>query len=279
MTSMTDAFGRLPPAVQRLGDRLLEWAATSGMRIVFVLAAALVALRLLRRFSRRLNARFADDRFSEGAKRAETVASVIRTVGGVVILLGAAMMILNDIGLNVQPLIATAGLGGLAIGFGAQSLVKDVITGFFLLAEDDIRVGDIVRVADKEGIVETAGLRSLRIRDVDGTVHTIPNSSVTIVSNMTRGFSRYVVDIPISANVDPRKAFAVLKSVDEELRSDPNLSRDIVEPLEILGLESPAKEPVVKVRITTRPRRQWVVGRRLNLQIRQKFVEAGIELR
>jgi len=263
-----------------LTERLMEWVATSGLRIALILVLAWIAVTILKRLTRRLHASFsAGDGSVERAKRADTIVGVIRTVGGVIILMGSMMMILREVGVDVGPLIATAGIGGLALGFGAQSLVKDVITGFFILIEDQVRVGDVVQIADKMGAVEGISLRTIRLRDVSGTVHNIPNSSVTVVSNMTRDYSRYVVDIPVTANADPKQVFGVLQEIGEEMKREPDIARDIVEPLEILGLESPTKEPVVKARITTRPRKQWAVGRALNYRIKKRFADAGIELR
>jgi small conductance mechanosensitive channel len=122
------------------------------------------------------------------------------------------MMILNEIGVQIGPLVAAAGIGGLAFGFGAQTLVKDVITGFFLLIEDEIRVGDVIEIAGKEGVVERISLRTIRVRDIEGTAHIVPNSSVTILSNRTLGFSRYVMDIPLAETADVKAALGVCPS-------------------------------------------------------------------
>lgn len=279
-TATAAATAPAPDGFRGLVDGLILWLGTSGLQIVFVLVLATIAAQILKRLGRRLRSSIAGgDPASEKATRADTLVSVVQTIGGLVIFAVSSMMILREIGIDVGPLLAAAGIGGLAIGFGAQTLVKDVITGFFLLVEDQIRVGDVVEAAGKSGVVEAVTLRTLRLRDMAGTVHVIPNSSVTIVSNSTRGFSRYVFDIPLSDKADPTAAFRVLRDVDEELRRDPKLGHEILEPLEVLGIEAPTKQPVVKARITTRPRRQWRVGRELNLRIRQRFAEAGIELR
>ena len=267
-------------ALLALGERSVTWAATSGLRIVLILVLAAVAARILKSLSRHLrNVLAGSEPDIEREKRADTVAGIVRTIGGIMILVGTVMMVLNEIGVNIGPFVATAGIGGLAFGFGAQTLVKDVITGFFLLMEDEIRIGDVVKIADKEGVVERISLRTIRVRDVDGTVHVVPNSSVTTVSNQTLGFSRYVVDIPLAENADLKTAFAALDRVGKDLQSNPKVAADIVEPLEVLGLESPTKQPVVKARVTTKPRRQWDVGRELNFLIRRRFAEAGVELR
>ena len=266
--------------VLALGERLVSWLATSGLRIVLVLLFAWIATKVLKRLTSQLrNVLAAGDESSERAKRADTLAGVVRTLGGILVLGGTIIMVLREVGVEIGPLIATAGIGGLAIGFGAQTLVKDVITGFFLLLEDQVRVGDVVTLADKSGLVEGLGLRTIRVRDASGTVHIVPNSSVTIVSNMTRDYSRYVVDIPVGERSDPKQVFGIIEQIGEELSHDPAVSKDILEPLEILGLESPTRMPVVKARITTRPRRQWHVGRELNLRIKERFSEAQIELR
>ena len=271
---------RVQLGVLALGERSVTWLATSGLRIVLITLLAGVAARILKGLSRHLRHLLAgSEQDIEREKRADTVAGIVRTIGGIVILVGATMMILNEIGLNIGPLVATAGIGGLAIGFGAQTLVKDVITGFFLLMEDEIRIGDVVHIADKQGVVERISLRTIRVRDTDGTVHVVPNSTVTTVSNETLGFSRYVVDIPIAENADLKTVFSVLDRVGQDIQQNPDVAKDVVEPLEVLGLESPTKLPVVKARITTRPRSQWRVGRELNFRIRTRFAESGIELR
>jgi moderate conductance mechanosensitive channel len=263
-----------------LGQRSVTWIATSGLRIALIVFMAAIAARVLKSLSSHLRKILAGDAPDiEREKRADTVAGIVRTIGGILILVGTVMMVLNEIGVNIGPFVATAGIGGLAFGFGAQTLVRDVITGFFLLLEDEIRIGDVVKIADKEGLVERISLRTIRVRDVDGTVHVVPNSSVTTVSNMTLGFSRYVVDIPIAENADLKSAFAALDRVAKDIESNPELAKDVVEPLEVLGLDSPTKLPVVKARITTKPRRQWDVGREVNFLIRTRFAESGVELR
>jgi moderate conductance mechanosensitive channel len=264
-----------------LVERFVLWFATSGLRIFVVVLLAAIAIKILQMLTARLRKIvIGDDDCSERRQRAETLTAVAQTAGGIVIFIGASMMVLREVGLDIAPLLATAGIGGLAIGFGAQTLVKDVITGFFLLIEDDVRVEDLVEVGGKSGVVERVSLRTIRIRDWNtGAVHVIPNSSVTSVTNMTRGFSRYVVDVPVSEKADPKVVFATLEEIGRELVEDPRLKSDVLEPLEILGLESPTRAPLVKARITTRPRRQWTVGRELNLRIRQRFGEKGIELR
>jgi moderate conductance mechanosensitive channel len=278
--SSLDLSSRVSQTLLALGERLTAWVATSGLRIVLILALSIGAARVLKALCARLRAILAGgEEETERSKRAETVAGIVRTAGGIVILVGATMMILNEIGVQIGPLVAAAGIGGLAFGFGAQTLVKDVITGFFLLIEDEIRVGDVIEIAGKEGVVERISLRTIRVRDIEGTAHIVPNSNVTIVSNRTLGFSRYVMDIPLAEASDVKTALDVLQRVGEEIRQDPKISAELLEPLEILGLESPAKAPLIRARVTTRPRRQWQVGRELNLIVRSRFAEAGIDLR
>ena len=274
---MTD---RAWQASAQLVERFVVWTATSGVRVIVILLLAAIAIRVLNVLMGRLRTVItAHDSGEERRQRAETLTGVAYTAGAILIVGGSAMMILREVGLDVGPLIATAGIGGLAIGFGAQTLVKDVITGFFLLVEDHVRVEDFVEIAGKSGTVERITLRTIRIRDANGAMHVIPNSAITTVSNLTRGFSRYVVDVPVSDKADPRAVFATLEEIGKELAEDPRFKSDILQPLEILGLESPTRLPVVKARITTVPRRQWPVGRELNLRIRQRFAEKGIELR
>jgi len=168
---------------------------------------------------------------------------------------------------------------GLAVGFGAQSLVKDIISGFFILLEDQIRVGDVVNVADKGGLVEKVGLRTTVLRDLHGNVHYVPNGTIAVVTNMTKEYSRYVFDIGVAYREDVDEVIAVIKGIDQEMRNDPEFKDDILESIEILGLDQFATSAVViKERTTTLPIKQWRVGREFNRRIKKKFDELNIEI-
>jgi small conductance mechanosensitive channel len=189
------------------------------------------------------------------------------------------MMVLSEIGIDLKPLLAAAGLGGLAIGFGAQGLVKDVISGFFILLEDSIAVGDVVEIAGVSGLVEEVKLRSIRLRDVSGSVHVVPNGIVDRVKNMTKGFSFYVFDVGVAYREDVDCVMAVLVEIAEELRADPLYAEDILEPLEMLGVDRfDDSAVIIRCRLKTVPSKQWRVGREMNRRIKKTFDAKGIEI-
>jgi len=191
----------------------------------------------------------------------------------------ATLVILEQLGVATGPLIAGVGIFGLAVGFASQSLIKDVINGLFLLFEDSLSVGDIVVLRGTGGQVEKVTLRAVTIRDLSGSVHVIPNSSIETVTNMTKRFSCYVLDVGIAYHEDVDEVMAVLREIDEGLRREPEYSRDILEPLEIMGLDRFAESAVIiRARVKTRPMQQWRIGREFNRRIKKTFDERGIEM-
>jgi len=176
-------------------------------------------------------------------------------------------------------LLAGAGVFGLAIGFGSQTLVKDVITGVFILAEDQFAVGDVIRVNDQTGLVEEITIRTIRLRDVSGNVHMIPFSSVGMVENKTKDFSRYVFDVGIAYREDVDEVIDVLRDLGAELQEDDYYGPLINQPIEVLGLDKFADSAVIiRARLTTKPIKQWEVGREFNRRMKHKFDELGIEI-
>jgi small conductance mechanosensitive channel len=261
-------------------EKLIDWCLSSGLHIALVLILTLIALKATRVLSGRLVdfiARQKED--PEFQKRTQTLASIIRYVSVVAILLVGAMMVLKEFGIEIGPLLAAAGIVGLAVGFGAQSLVKDVISGFFMLLEDQIRVGDVVQIAGKAGLVEKINLKTTILRDLAGNVHYVPNGHIDVVTNMTKDYSRYVFDIGVAYRENVDEVIGVIKEVDEDLRSDPDYKDDILEPIEILGLDQFANSAIiVKARTTTAPNKQWRVGREFNRRLKKKFDEKNIEI-
>ena len=181
--------------------------------------------------------------------------------------------------MQIGPIIATLGIGGLAIGFGAQFLVRDLISGFFIIMENQIRVGDVVSINDKGGVVEMITLRIVRLRDLHGVVHYIPHGQITVVSNMTKDYGRYVFDVGIAYRENVDEVIEILKEIGDELLKDPEYRGVIIEPLEILGLDRfEDSAVVVRARITTKPIQQWRVGREFNKRMKKVFDERGIEI-
>ncbi|MEI9476877.1 MAG: mechanosensitive ion channel family protein [Deltaproteobacteria bacterium] len=245
-----------------------------------VVALTLISLRVTKVLSGRLVdflVRKKED--PEFQKRAQTLGSIVRYVSVFAILMIAAMMVLREFGIDIGPILAAAGIVGLAVGFGAQSLVKDVISGFFILLEDQIRVGDVVEIAGKGGLVEKINLKTTILRDLAGNVHYVPNGRIDVVTNMTKDYSRYVFDIGVAYREDVDEVIKVIKEVDEGLRNDPDFKDDILEPIEVLGLDQFANSAVViRARTTTKPIKQWRVGREFNRRLKKIFDERNIEI-
>jgi small conductance mechanosensitive channel len=268
------------PNVNGYVDWGLHWAVTSGVRIVFVTGALLFGVWAIRSATGRLRGVLEGAAPSlEQAKRAATLTHVVQDVAVVAATGVAVMMVLAELGVDLKPILAAAGIGGLAIGFGAQSVVKDVISGFFLLLENQVRVGDVVSIGGTGGLVEAITLRTLVLRDLAGNVHIIPHGGVDRVTNMTKDYSRYVFDVGVAYREDPDEVMRVLRDVGEELQRDPAFGPDILESLEILGVDSFADSAVIiKCRIMTRPIQQWRVGREMNRRIKKAFDKHGIEI-
>lgn len=261
-------------------QNVVQWLVSSGVQILLISILMLIALRVSRLFSGRMFTAMSKRKEDEEIqKRAETLSSVVKYVLNIVILVVALMMILGEFNVEIGPIIAAAGVLGLAIGFGAQSLVKDVISGFFILLEDQVRVGDVVQIAGKGGLVEKVNLRMIILRDLAGNVHFVPNGETGVVTNMTKEYSRYVFEIGIAYREDVDEVIQVIKEVDEELRNDDEFSKDILEPIEVLGLDQFADSAVViKARTTTKPIKQWRIGREFNRRLKIRFDAEDIEI-
>jgi len=189
------------------------------------------------------------------------------------------MMVLSEFGMNITPIITGAGIAGLAVGFGAQNLVRDIISGFFLILEDQIRVGDVAVINGTGGLVEAIRLRTIVLRDLQGVVHVFLNGEVKHVSNMTKEWSRYVIDVGVAYKENVDRVIEVLKEIGEELQLDPSFAPLILEPLQVLGVDDFAESQVtIKVMIKTLPLKQWEVGRELRRRIKNTFDEKGIEI-
>lgn len=266
--------------VTRILDRSFDWLSTSGIRVVLIATTMIVAFSLLQRGMAKLR------RLYEGAlpdpaeiQRASTLTQIVRDVARIAIFFVGVMMILSEMGIDLKPMLAAAGLGGLAIGFGAQSLVKDVISGFFILLENSIRVGDVVEVAGVSGLVEQIELRSIRLRDLAGNVHVVPNGVIDKVKNMTKDYSYYVFDVGVAYREDVDEVMVILKSIADELQADPAFKDDILDPLEMLGVDQFAHSAVIiKCRVKTQPIKQWRIGREMNRRIKKTFDAKGIEI-
>jgi small conductance mechanosensitive channel len=212
------------------------------------------------------------------AQQLRTLASVLNGVGIAVILFLAAMQILPVLGINMGPLLASAGVVGLAIGFGAQTLVHDVINGFFILMENQYNLGDVVRVAGVSGSVESMSLRRTTLRDDTGVVHIIPNSEIKIVSNLTRDWAQVALHISVDYRENSERIVELLKQVGKDLRNDPRYSELLVADPEVPGIERVAGSEVdYLMLVKTRPRQQYAVSRELRRRIKECFEKNNVQ--
>lgn len=266
--------------VKDIVEQVTTWLLSSGLRILVILIVMSIALRLVKVLSRRVFAvvlKGKDD--GEARKRANTLGSLLRYVLVVAVTVTAFVVILGELGIQIGPIIAAAGVVGLALGFGSQQLVQDVISGFFILLNDEIRVGDVVQVAGKDGLVEQVNLRETVLRDFSGNVHYVRNGQIDIVTNMTKDYSRYVFNVGVAYREDVDEVAEVIRLVDEELRKDPDFGKDILEPIEVFGLDEFADSAlIVKARTKTKPIKQWRVAREFNRRLKKAFDERNIEI-
>jgi len=257
-----------------------DWLLASGLRIILIIILALIALRIARWLSLRLLTAFKERELeSEAQKRADTLGSLIRYALKITVLVVALVMILGELGVEIGPVLAAAGIVGLAVGFGAQQLVQDIISGFFILLEDQIRVGDVVQISGKGGLVEKVNLRMVVLRDLAGNVHYIRNGYIDVVTNMTKEYSMYVFDIGVAYREDVDEVISIIKEIDEDLRNDPKFKDDILAPMEVMGLDQFADSAVIiKARTKTKPIKQWGVAREFNRRLKKTFDEKNIEI-
>ncbi len=265
---------------QEFFEKALAWLLTTGLKIVLIIVVALILQKIVRRLGTRLEKIFLKRREDdESIKRSKTLSNLIIKSVNIFIIVIAAMTILAALDIQIGPILATAGVAGLAVGFAAQSLVKDIINGFFIILWDQIRVGDVVKVADISGAVEDLNLKMTVLRSLEGNVHFVPNHMIDIVSNMTKEFSRYVFDIGVSYFEDVDEVIETMKEVDEELRADPQFSEDILAPLEILGLDRfDDSAVIVRARTTTKAGKQWGIGREFQRRLKKAFERKDISI-
>ena len=251
-----------------------------ALRVVGIGVAAWIAVALLNRAIKVLRLRIASRLHEkEQVRRAETIGRVLRYLASVIVTLIAAVLILSELGVSVAPILGAAGVVGLAVGFGAQSLVKDYFTGFFLLLENQLTTGDVVKVADKAGLVEDVTLRFVRLRDYDGNVHFIPNNLITTVTNMSRGFANAVMDIGVAYREDTDAVVEVMRAVGRDLRADPVLGDRILGDLDVAGVDRWDDSAVIlRCRFKVVPLEQWTVRREYLRRLKQAFDAQGIEI-
>lgn len=264
------------------GRVLLNWLLDSGLRIALIAIAAYMVIRIgtaaTRRFEREMSAGTGLD-VIERTKRAHTLGRLLQKTLSIVVVGIAALMVLRELDIDIAPVLTGAGIVGLAVGFGAQTLVRDVISGFFLILEDQVRVGDVATVNGQGGLVEAINLRTIVLRDYNGTVHVFPNGEIKTLANLTKDFSYFVLDITIRREEDIDRVIAALREIAGTLREDPAFRPHILEPLDIAGVESFAAHQVtIRTRIKTVPLKQWDVGRELRRRILRGFADRHIDI-
>ena len=259
----------------RLGARVVAALAS----VLFTLVLALLAWESINSAINRHLERLSRDAEAARTARVRTLLPMLRTALRILLIIVVGLIMLNELGVNIAPLLAGAGVIGIAIGFGSQKLVQDLINGVFLLAEDAIAMGDVVHVAGQGGVVEALSIRSIRLRSLDGTVHIVPFSAVTTVSNMTKDFAFAVFDIGVAYGEDTDRVVEVLRALGAEMRAEPRWANVIREPLEVMGVDRFLDSAVViRCRFRTNPGSQWAVSREFNRRYKKRFDEVGIEI-
>jgi small-conductance mechanosensitive channel len=267
---------------------LISLATTVGLalfRVGVVLVVGYIALRFTRLGLLQLErvmvaaSDTADQQAGTAQKRAATLTGILRTIALTAIWAVVIIESLQVVGLDVAPILAGAGIIGLAVGFGAQNLVRDLISGFFIILEDHIRLGDVAVINGTGGLVETITFRTIALRDFSGVVHVFPNGGINTLSNMTKDWSAFVLDMGVAYKEDTDRVVAVMRAVGDDLRQDRELGSLILEPIEIVGVENFADSAVtIRARIKTKPLEQWKVGREYRRRLKKAFDVEGIDI-
>jgi small-conductance mechanosensitive channel len=278
---------RLPFSIKEIIDRIAEIlrvdgeaAMRMGLRVLGIWILAWVGLRVVKLIARRIEMSVDDGDDSVTTlreKRGRTITQLLRSVGRVVIVTIAILLTFN-VFINIAPILAGAGILGLAISFGAQSLVRDIISGFFILLENQFAVGDVIDAAGKSGVVERMTMRVVVLRDLEGTMHVIPNGEIKVVSNKTRGWARAVVDIAVPYTEDVDRILEVVRDEAAQFSSDPVWELQLDGPVEVLGIEELRDNSVViRTLLKTQPGSQWNVAREFRRRLKKRFDQETIE--
>jgi small-conductance mechanosensitive channel len=267
-------------------DKFVDWAVTQLPAILILILATFILLRLNRFIIKRLKKTIIgrlegkeEIESTETAKRVETLLNIVRGIIKIILWTIFVIILLNKLGINIAPILAGAGIIGLAIGFGAQELVRDFISGFFILLENQIRKGDVATINDTGGLVESIQMRTTILRDLSGTTHVFQNGKINSIANLTKTWSAAVFDIGVAYKEDTDFVAGIMKKVGSDLQNDPDFKDKILEPLEIFGVDKFADSAVImKARFKTVPIQQWNVAREYNRRLKKAFDENGIEI-
>ncbi len=260
----------------------LTWLLSDGVRILIIIVAAYITVRALHLWIEYLEYHVTADAVGPAAqerrRRARTLSGTLSSLITVAVSFGAALMVLFQLKINVLPILTGAGIAGLAIGFGAQNLVRDVISGFFLIVENQVRVGDLAQIQNVTGLVEEINLRTIVLRDADGAVHVFPNGTITTLANLSKDFAYAVVDLSLPVTENFQRVSQTLAEIGARMQADPVSGAMILEPLEILGVESLGEtNATLRVRFKTLPLKQYAVARELRWRVVTEFAERGIK--
>ncbi len=256
-----------------------------ALHILVILVAAWIGAKMLKKLLSKVNVLLVQrgiasgESVTETSKRIETLMFLLRQAAYIILWATVVLMIVKEVGIEIGPVLAGAGIVGLAVGFGGQNLVKDVISGFFLILENQVRIGDVVAINGSSGLVEQINFRTIVLRDLAGVVHIIPNGAITSLSNMTHGWSAYVFEIGVAYHEDPDRVISLLKKTGAQLRQEDQYKDLIIEDPEIFGLDKFGDSAVmIKGRIKTKPIHQWEVGREFLRRVKHAFDEQNIEI-
>jgi small conductance mechanosensitive channel len=281
----------IPPVLELFGqplkrglrlDTVIEWAIEHGFKILFISTLAYILVRIIDVATTRFERHLTENESSptdEYAKRARTLGDMTRNVATAVVIVVAAIYILQELDFNPIPILTATSIAGLAFGFGAQTLVKDVISGFFMILENQVRVGDVAEINGKSGLVEAIHLRTILLRDQRGAVHVFPCGSITALANLTKDFAYAVLDVRVHYQNDTDAVVDVLRKAAKTIQQDPVYAASIFSDLEVLGVENLGdKDVTIRVRLKTVPLRQWEIANELRRRITKAFEDAGIEI-
>ena len=267
-------------------DKFQEWILLELPVIIGLIVGLLIVLRIAKYAIKRLNKTLLkragkNEKVDtlEAEKRINTLMGIVWGIAKIIMIAIVAMILLQKIGVNIAPILASAGIIGLAVGFGAQELVRDFISGFFILLENQVRTGDIAIINGTSGLVEDIQLRTITLRDLSGVVHIFQNGKIDSLSNRTKVWSAAVFDIGVAYKEDAQQVMDIMKTTGEQLKLDPEFQDKIIEPIEILGLDQFADSAqVIKARLKTKPSMQWIVTREYNKRLKVAFDNENIEI-
>ncbi len=267
-------------------SKLVNWVIYDLPGLLFIFVLLFILLRLNRMLFKRMNGllirrarKHMEEESFETEKRINTLTGILKGIGRIIIWAVFIMIILKRLGIDIAPILAGAGIIGLAVGFGAQELVRDFISGFFMLLENQIRTGDVARINGTSGAVESIELRTTTLRDFEGIVHIFQNGKINSLSNMTKDWSAFAMDIGVAYKENVDKVMEIIKETGANLKNDANFGEMMLESIEVFGLDKFGDSAVmIKARIKTKTNKQWEVGREFNRRLKYAFDNAGIEI-